>query len=120
MYINRRRAQPHVSDDSVMQDAMMEMRNLHVSVLRVDASRMRLSRSDGSIYMKFLCVQGTNNCCFPEEYGLRISVLRVGASRMRLSHSDGSIYKKFLCVQGTDNGCFPEEYGCASICCSYT
>jgi hypothetical protein len=43
MYTNRRRARPRVSDDSVMRDAMMEMRDLRISILHVGASRMRLS-----------------------------------------------------------------------------
>jgi hypothetical protein len=43
MYTNQRRARACVSDDSVMQDVMTEIGDMCVSVLRVGASRMRLS-----------------------------------------------------------------------------
>jgi hypothetical protein len=44
MYANRIRARPCVSDDSIMRDATTETRDLHVSILHVGASQMRLSR----------------------------------------------------------------------------
>jgi hypothetical protein len=43
MYTNQRHARACVSDDSVMQDVMTEIGDMCVSVLRVGASRMRLS-----------------------------------------------------------------------------
>jgi hypothetical protein len=42
MYTNWRRARPHVSDDSVMRDAMTEMHDLRISILRLGMSRMSL------------------------------------------------------------------------------
>jgi hypothetical protein len=38
-----------VSNDAVMRDVMIEMRDLHVSVLRVGASRMCVSRVVGRV-----------------------------------------------------------------------
>jgi hypothetical protein len=42
MYTIRRRPEARLSDNSVMQDAKMEMHDLCASVLHVGASRMRL------------------------------------------------------------------------------
>jgi hypothetical protein len=64
MYHNQRRAWARISDDSVMRDVMIEMRDLRVSVLRASASRMSLSHvvSDGGLqqgrHIKVLIVFG--------------------------------------------------------------
>jgi hypothetical protein len=42
MYTNRRCSRLRISDDSIMQDTMMETCDLHVFVLRAGTSRMSL------------------------------------------------------------------------------
>jgi hypothetical protein len=54
MYTNRRRVRTRVSDDSVMRDTMMEMRDLRVSVLHVSASQMCVSHIvQGNVELTF-------------------------------------------------------------------
>jgi hypothetical protein len=43
MYTNWRRTQAHVSDDSIMRDAMTETRNLRIYILHANVSRMYTS-----------------------------------------------------------------------------
>jgi phenylalanyl-tRNA synthetase alpha subunit len=52
MYINRRCAPSHISNDSVMRDTTMITRDMRISVLRTDTSQMRISHVVGKYRQK--------------------------------------------------------------------
>jgi hypothetical protein len=64
MYTIRRRPEARLSDNSVMQDAKMEMHDLCVSVLHVGASRMRLYHvvDHNIMLLVFFCIGWSRSC----------------------------------------------------------